>query len=138
MKIIFQKKQLNSNESNDLGSLSQSLIQSLDDYEFVEFTYCFFDFEKSFTLFYYDNTSYPSLFEYYLSQKFDFRFWIDIIIRLKDFYYKGALENGGLNGFRKPVMCSPLTIIFFKADEDINDFSDMIKIIREKKDMILK
>jgi hypothetical protein len=139
-------KQSKGKENNDLGSPSESLKKNLDDYEFVElsyFTHIFFrkegnDFErpkisKTFKLCYYDNTGFPSLFEYYLSQKFDFRFWIDIIIRLKDFYYKGALENGGLNGFRKPVMFSPLTIIFFKADEDINDLSDMIKIIREKK-----
>lgn len=73
-------KQSKSNENNDLGSLSKSLIQNLDNYELVKLTgdgEVFFwkkgnDFEisKYFILFYYDNTYCPSLLYFYKIKRF--------------------------------------------------------------------
>lgn len=80
-----------------------------------------FETSKNITFVYYDNMTYPSLFEYYLSTKFKFTFSFHNLMRLKDFYYGIIIDKGGFNGFQTPVNFSPLTIFFFKADEDMNE-----------------
>ena len=80
---------------------------------------------------YFDNTSYPSLFDFYFSKLFAFNETFDIFLKYKNNYYSLLFENGGINGFNFILQVSPLTIIIFKVDDDISQLSDFIKRIRE-------
>lgn len=119
-------KSSKSNESK--AFISQSLLQNLDNYEMLK---CIRNnsevlYEKngnklyiikSFFIYYYDNTKYPSLFEYYFSKEFQVDDSFSDIMKLKDYYYNLYLLNGGRNGFDIVMFESPLTIIIFKQDK---------------------
>ncbi len=120
-------------QSNDLNDIQY--IQNLDNYKIVgdEEKGKGFEIQEAFRIFYYDNTSYPSLFEFYFSKLFQFNDPFEVSLKYKDNYYSLHFSNGGSNGLGRIVRVSPLTIIIFKVDEDIEQLSYFIKLIREIK-----
>ncbi len=119
-------------QSNNLDDIQST--QNLDNYKIVndEEKKKGFIIQKEFKIFCFDNTSNPSLFEFYFSKLFTFIETFYIFLKYKNNYYYLLFENGGINGFRNIHQVSPLTIIIFKVDDDISELSDFIKRIREK------
>ena len=119
-------------QSNNLDDIQ--FTQNLDNYKIVndEEKKKGFIIQKEFKIFCFDNTSNPSLFEFYFSKLFTFIETFYIFLKYKNNYYSLLFRNGGINGFRNIHQVSPLTIIIFKVDDDISELSDFIKRIREK------
>ena len=109
-------------QSNDLNDIQYT--ENLDNYKIVndEEKGKRFKIPKGFVVYYFDNTHFPSLFDFYFSKSFYFNDLFKVSLKFKDNYYSLHFSNGGSNGLGRILMVSPLTIIIFKVDGDINNF----------------
>ena len=123
---------LQPNNLNDIQS-----IENLDNYKIVndeEKEKLFLIQKYYYGIYYFDNTTYPSLFDFYFSKTFYFNEEFEICLKYQKNYYYLNFRNGGVNGFRYIYFVSPLTIIIFKVVDDIKELSNCIKRIRERKE----